>query len=49
MLWNPLGYAVACVIVPVVWGLGVSYILNRFQKRKADEDTSSSIDLHERS
>ena len=47
-----LAYAVACVVVPVAWGLMVSWLLSRFPASFAKpnvEEATSSIDLHERS
>jgi hypothetical protein len=31
--WASIGYAFACVIVPVAWGIGVVWLSNRFGGR----------------
>ncbi len=33
MLWERIGYAVACVVVPVAWGMLVWWASNRIEKR----------------
>jgi hypothetical protein len=32
MSWQSLGYAVICVVVPVLWGLGVVWASNRIER-----------------
>jgi hypothetical protein len=31
--WAFIGYALACVLVPVLWGIGVVWVSNRFEGR----------------
>jgi hypothetical protein len=33
MTWRSVAYALACVFVPVVWGVGVVWISNRIELR----------------
>ncbi len=55
MQWKLIGYAVACVVTPVVWGLLVVWAANRVerlvQKRRigspdAEVTPSPPIDYH---
>jgi hypothetical protein len=55
MRWQLIGYAVACVVTPVVWGLLVVWAANRVervvQKRRAASSASEvkafpPIDYH---
>lgn len=32
MTWESLGYAVMCVVVPVLWGLGAVWGSNRIER-----------------
>lgn len=56
MNWRPLGYAIACVVVPVAWGLLVVRVSNwaerTLKKRRVDrsppqrEEEFPPIDYH---
>jgi hypothetical protein len=32
MSWKSLGYAIACVVVPVLWGIAVVWASNRVER-----------------
>lgn len=33
MSWQSIGYATACVLVPVLWGVAVVWVSNRIERR----------------
>lgn len=48
MIWSAVGYAVACVVVPVAWGLLVvrtsTWAERQLLKRRRDEPTAQSAE-----
>lgn len=55
MLWKPIGYALLCVVVPVVWGLLVYWGSSLIERRAlhtprfvpGEEDAKTlSLDYH---
>lgn len=41
MTWRSVAYALACVIVPVVWGVVVVWISNRIESRVLGADADA--------
>jgi len=56
MKWQLIGYAVACVLVPLAWGLVVVWVSNRIERivvqrglkkgKSAEEASIPPIDYH---
>jgi len=48
MTWRSIAYALACVLVPVAWGVVVVWISNRIERRVLGHDAGDETDSGKR-